>query len=110
MTYFRLIRAHYDRLRFTSRMPYKQTPYESLFAPYEQLNNVFLRHTYDHRMNMAILEWSPLKNPRNSCVVLTMFLGHAYDRHRMRGFLEAFVKILDKTIDLATNLRTVYEQ
>ena len=28
----------------------------------------------------------------------------------MRGFRKAFVKILDKTIDLAVNLRTVYKR
>ena len=34
-----------------------------------------------------------------------MFLRHSYGRRAMRGFRKAFVKILDKTIDLAANLR-----
>ena len=40
-------------------------------------------------------------NPRTSCVVLTMFIRQSYGRPAMRGFRKAFVKILDKTIDLA---------
>ena len=39
-----------------------------------------------------------------------MFRRHSYGRSAMRGFRKAFVKILDRTIDLAANLRTVDER
>ena len=64
MTYFRLtstLRTPYAHLTNALQAPYEspfvRRSYERCKGPYEQLN-VFLRHTYDHRRNMAILEWS----------------------------------------------------